>query len=268
MSFQRRRFTREELEQARQASELRRLKAKLLSNYVERDGGYATPCWEWLGSWGGSNGYGSVWWKGRNHRAHRLLWQCHYGEIPEDIFICHHCDNPWCIRLEHLFADTAESNTADMIAKGRDAFSWMNRGELSGHTHLTNEQVLEIRRKCAAGMTHDEIAEQYQIERQAVSNINSGKTWAHLLPDDYMPAPKSYAIGEQAGPAKLTEDQARQIRKLALIGAYSQREIGEMFGVSKTAVGWIKRGRNWRHLWQADDLPHSINAASSTANVE
>jgi hypothetical protein len=245
------------------------LKQKLLSNYAEVDGGYATPCWEWLGALGGSNYYGTVWWMGRNHHAPRLSWLCHFGElIPADMFCCHHCDNPWCIRPDHLFIGPPKQNTEDMIAKGRDSFAWMSCGENNGHTHLTDEQVLDIRRKCAAGMTHNEIAEQYQVCRQTIDDINNGNRWTHLLPDDYAPAPKSYAIGERAGCAKLTEDHARQVRKLALNGVFTQREIGEMFGVSHAAVGLIKRGRNWRHLWQSDELPSSIPAASSTANME
>jgi hypothetical protein len=61
-------------------------------------------------------------------------------------------------------------------------------------------------------------------------------------------------FGENNGQAKLTEDQAHQVRKLALGGAFTLREIGEMFGVSHTAVSWIKSGRNWKHLWQNDEL--------------
>jgi hypothetical protein len=50
--------------------------------------------------------------------------------------------------------------------------------------------------------------------------------------------------------AILTEDQALQIKALLSGGAYSQREIGVMFGVSRGAVLAIHREENWRHLWQ------------------
>ena len=69
------------------------------------------------------------------------------------------------------------------------------------------------------------------------------------------PLLRSYGqnFGENNGQAKLTEDQARQIRKLALRGAFTLKEIGEMFNVTNTNVWWIKHGRTWRHLWQNDD---------------
>ena len=208
--------------------EREKLKEKLLSNYAEVDGDYVTPCWKWLLALGGSNNYGRCRWNGHEHQAHRLSWLCHFGDIPEDILVCHHCDNSWCIRPDHLFLGTSLQNTADMIAKGRDSFGWMSRGENNGHTHLTDEQVLDIRRKCVAGLTHDEIAEQYQVGRKTVDDINNGTRWAHLLPRDCEPAPKSEAFGERAGAAKLTEDQARQVRKLALGGVFTLQQIGEM----------------------------------------
>jgi DNA invertase Pin-like site-specific DNA recombinase len=62
------------------------------------------------------------------------------------------------------------------------------------------------------------------------------------------------ALGERVWAAKLTEDQARQIRKLAIAGEFSLNEIARMFGVSKRMVLWIKQGRKWRHLWQSDEL--------------
>jgi len=52
--------------------------------------------------------------------------------------------------------------------------------------------------------------------------------------------------------AKLTEAQAEQIRSLR--GIRSQREIAEMFGVSKTAVRYIQQGRLWR-VQQFPEVP-------------
>ena len=41
------------------------------------------------------------------------------GEIPNKLFVLHHCDNPPCINPEHLFLGTAYDNTQDRIKKGR-----------------------------------------------------------------------------------------------------------------------------------------------------
>lgn len=57
---------------------------------VDRSGG-ADACWPWLGSLAG--GYGSVGWKRRVQRAHRVAYQLLVGPIPEDRELDHLCHN-------------------------------------------------------------------------------------------------------------------------------------------------------------------------------
>jgi hypothetical protein len=54
--------------------------------------------------------------------------------------------------------------------------------------------------------------------------------------------------GEEAPWAKLTEHQARTIKALAQRGRFSQRRIGERYGVHKATVSDILCGRRWQHL--------------------
>lgn len=79
-----------------------------------------TGCWEWARSCG-SSGYGSFSnpFTKKKQPAHRFAYETEVGPIPDGMIICHHCDNPKCVRPEHLFLGTAADNTADMIAKGR-----------------------------------------------------------------------------------------------------------------------------------------------------
>lgn len=47
--------------------------------------------------------------------------------------------------------------------------------------------------------------------------------------------------------AKLTEDDVREIWRMIAAGK-SRRAIAEIFGISKTAVSLIVKGKNWKHL--------------------
>ena len=74
-----------------------------------------TPCRLWQGPTI-RKGYGI---RPNGHLMHRWVWRQVHGPIPIGMQICHHCDQPLCYRLEHLFLGTPADNTADMVAKGR-----------------------------------------------------------------------------------------------------------------------------------------------------
>lgn len=75
-------------------------------------------CWEWAGSLN-NQGYGQISVGGRPRLAHRVAWEHMRGEVPAGLLVCHHCDNPQCVRPSHLFLGTHHDNTHDALAKGR-----------------------------------------------------------------------------------------------------------------------------------------------------
>lgn len=88
------------------------------------DGG--ADCWEWAGSYiGGRDArsrYGGVPTGRQNSKeyAHRLSWMlANAAPIPAGMQVCHRCDNPRCVRPDHLFLGTGSANALDKIEKGR-----------------------------------------------------------------------------------------------------------------------------------------------------
>lgn len=79
-------------------------------------------CWTWDGAKHQPFGYGMF---GTTRRktvgAHRFSYEVHFGPIPEGLQVCHRCDNPPCVRPDHLFLGTQADNIHDMIRKGRGA---------------------------------------------------------------------------------------------------------------------------------------------------
>ena len=134
-------------------------------------------CWEWTahrkqggyGQFNLCNGRGLI-------LAPRFAWEEYNGPIPEGLNVLHRCDNPPCVRPDHLFLGTIADNQADMAAKGRSP-----RGEVNGRVKLTEDQVMTIRARYAlTGVTQGQLADDYGVTRSNIGCIVGGKSWRHL----------------------------------------------------------------------------------------
>lgn len=70
-------------------------------------------------------GYGLIGVGKRARRAHRVAFELAHGGLGSvgRLMVLHRCDNPPCVKVAHLIPGTAQDNTDDMVAKGRDDFA-------------------------------------------------------------------------------------------------------------------------------------------------
>ena len=125
-------------------------------------------CWLWRGQTS-RDGYGKFKMPpNQSWLAHRFAYRLTHGDIPKGMFVCHTCDVPPCVNPDHLFLGTAADNSRDRDTKGR-------------HYHvLTDEQVMEIRKRRAAGESGVALAAEFGCSQNNVSWIAMGKRWARL----------------------------------------------------------------------------------------
>lgn len=136
------------------------------------------PCWLWTAS-KDRNGYGRIMrpgGRGGPLLATRVSWELAYGPISPGMGVLHHCDNPSCVRPDHLFLGDQALNMRDCAGKGRTT-----RGEHSRSAKLTEDDVREIRRRYReGGISQTALAREYGLCQASVHELVSGKTWGHV----------------------------------------------------------------------------------------
>lgn len=133
-------------------------------------------CHVWLGRTDAC-GYGLIDWQGKGHRTHRLAYEMHHGPISGGLIVCHRCDNPPCMRLDHLFLGTDADNSQDRDRKGRQVAP---PGMGNGNAVLTDADVRAIRAAHAAGRSQQSLSEEYRVTRANIGYIVRRITWKHL----------------------------------------------------------------------------------------
>lgn len=153
----------------------RRSKETLESKFWKRVQ-ISESCWLWTGKKLAKYGYLSVR-DERSVKAHRFSYELHYGPIPDGLLVCHHCDNPPCVRPDHLFLGTQADNNRDKMIKGRHRAA---HSETHHSAKLTNTQVQEIRILSANGSSRKSVAEIFNVTTGTISHIVTGRNWQHV----------------------------------------------------------------------------------------
>jgi hypothetical protein len=132
-------------------------------------------CWEWLGA-GRVGGYGHFNVGKRYVGAHRFAFELMHGPIPLGSVVCHRCDNPRCVRPDHLFVGTASDNMSDCRDKGRLGDK-RRLGMDNGATRVSPEAAKLIREARVRGVSRPQLAKQFGVSTVTITRITSNKHW-------------------------------------------------------------------------------------------
>lgn len=148
------------------------------------------PCEEWIGSCS-VYGYGILnigdkdangKYKGKLVGAHRIAWFLEYGEWPKKGCALHHCDNPKCVRISHLFNGNRPINNEDR--KEKDGYKTQPKGEQTYNHIFTEAQVQEILDTCVPGKgsptSYTALGKKFGTTYHAVRLAHLGINWPHM----------------------------------------------------------------------------------------
>jgi DNA-binding MarR family transcriptional regulator len=195
-------------------------------------------CWIWMGK---KNNYGTFLLNGKNIAAHRASWILFKSPIPNNMLVCHQCDNKTCVNPEHLFLGTHKDNAQDCIIKKRNIMQTnpekIKKGEEHPCSKLTEKQVLEIINKYSNKEKNQiELAEEYKVNQVTISQILTKKLWKHLTLDKKINKTSFFKKGEKHWRSVLNKEKAEEIRNLKKNSILTNKEIGRLFNISASTV--------------------------------
>lgn len=77
------------------------------------------------------------------------------------------------------------------------------------------------------------------MSKKQLKNLEKGRGWKPSM---------GSRVGERNPNAKLNSVQVKTIRKLFATGEYSQKKIGQMFGLTQIGISVIVRKIRWKHI--------------------
>lgn len=119
------------------------------------------PCEEWQGR-RSRDGYGFF---GVKTAAHRHAWEQAHGPIPPGMVVRHRCDNPPCVRVDHLEIGTPADNVRDSVERGRA------RG---GNERKSREEKLATRRAYYR-KNYEKMREQERVRKARLRSLDPNR---------------------------------------------------------------------------------------------
>jgi hypothetical protein len=133
-------------------------------------------CWEWQAC-RDDFGYGVLKKEGkpkRTQRAHIIAWTRIYKqELPKGMCVLHHCDNPGCVKEDHLYVGTRIENNFDKEIRNRG-----KKRENHPFSKFKWEEICMMRKIWQTGLFKiSRFAKAYGINHSHMRAIVDKKIW-------------------------------------------------------------------------------------------
>lgn len=161
---------------------------------------HPSGCWIWTAARSG-NGYGSIWFRGKNLVAHVASYWMVRGPVPDGFVVRHTCESPGglsygCCYPWHLEVGTKSDNSNDSVKNGTHR---------PPYSALSEEKAEEIRSLHASGAaSRRELARRFGVSEASIRHILKFRSWKPKMPSS-SPAPWLFSSSELQDPLQVVE---------------------------------------------------------------
>lgn len=196
------------------------------------------------------NTYQRITYQGKGIQAHRLVWIAFNGPIPYKIQINHKDGKKYNNHPDNLELATNKENTQHAFDNGLNQVSNKAKamsskkllGENNINSKITEKEVIEVRKAYNNGVIDiATIKTKYGMCRRAVENMLVGRTYKHVP----FAIDKLKPMGKKG---KLNSSIANMIRKLYSTGKYTQKNLAEKYGVTRSSIKDILTYRSYKDV--------------------
>lgn len=224
-------------------------------------------CWEWLGHFSRDGAPRFQAKSHHNEEAYRTAYKIKIGDIPHGMCVLHACRNRSCVNPKHLYLGEPIERWAFKhdpeyiknrfwskvkIAAESECWEW-TASKHQGYGMFMFKGRARNAHRMAYMFAHGDIPVGMFICHHCdnpgcvnPSHLFLG-TNADNVRDRTIKDRHQHLKGSQHGRAKLTEDQARIIRKEYQSGT-RPAILARQYGVNRTTITYLGQGKTWKHI--------------------